>query len=93
MRLGIVLAALTVFGAVALAMPVPARAASSPARAITAPGPDIIHVQSSGSTKIRKECEAKADKQKLRGLSHQAYVEQCMAALSFSTSYGVMQSK
>jgi hypothetical protein len=93
MRFGIVLAALTVFGAAVSSMPVPVLAASSPARAIAAPGPDIIHVQSAGSTKIRKECEAKADKQKLRGLSHQAYVEQCMAALSFNTTYGVMQSK
>lgn len=93
MRFGIALAALIVFGAALSSMPAPARAASSPARAITAPGPDIVHVQSTGSTKVRKECEAKADKQKLRGLSHQAYVEQCMAALSFSTSYGVMQSK
>ena len=92
MRFGIVLAALTVFGTVS-SMPAPVLAASSPARAIVVPGPDIIHVQNAGSTKIRKECEAKADKQKLRGLSHQAYVEQCMAALSFSTSYGVMQSK
>jgi len=92
MRFGIVLAALTVFGAVS-SMPAPVLAASSPARAIAAPGPDIVPIQSAGSTKIRKECEAKADKQKLRGLSHQAYVEQCTAALSFDTRYGVMQSK
>lgn len=93
MRFRIVLVALTVFGAAVSSMPAPARAASSPARAITAPGPDIVHAQTAGSTKVRKECEGKADKQKLRGLSHQAYVEQCMAALSFNTSYGVMQSK
>jgi hypothetical protein len=92
MRFGILLAALAVCGAASLT-PAPVRAASSPARAVTAPGPDIVHVQSSGTTKIRKECEAKADKQKLKGLSHQGYVEQCMAALSFNTTYGVMQSK
>lgn len=62
-------------------------------RAVRAPGPDIVPVQTSGSTKIRKECEAKADKQKLKGVAHQGYVEQCMAVLSFNTSYGVMQSK
>ena len=94
MRFGIFLAALAVCGAASLT-PAPARAAaaSSPARAITAPGPDIVQVQTAGTTKIRKECEAKADKQKLKGLSHQGYVEQCMAALSFNTTYGVMQSK
>ena len=59
--------------------------------ALSAPAP--VHAQTTGTTKIRKECEAKADKQKLRGLSHQAYVEQCTAALSFDTRYGVMQSK
>ena len=89
MRFGIVLAALAVCSAASL-MPALVRAAvvSSPARAVAAPGPDIVHVQSSGSTKIRKECEAKADKQKLKGVTHQGYVEQCMAALSFNTTYG-----
>ena len=58
--------------------------------ALSAP---VAHAQTTGTTKVRKECEAKADKQKLRGLSHQAYVEQCTAALSFDTRYGVMQSK
>ncbi len=92
MRFRIVLAALTIFGTAVSSMPAPVLAAFSPARAIAAPGPEIVYVQS-GSTKVRKECEAKADKQKLRGLSHQAYVEQCMAALSFDNRYGVMQSK
>ncbi|MHB1219541.1 MAG: hypothetical protein ACYC1L_15220 [Alphaproteobacteria bacterium] len=90
MRFGIVLAALAVCGAASLVLPAPARAAvaSSPARGVSAPGPDIVQVQSSGTTKIRKECEAKADKQKLKGVTHQGYVEQCMAALSFNTTYG-----
>lgn len=89
MRFGIVLAALAVCAA-ASSMPAPVRAAvaSSPARAVAAPGPDIVHVQGSGSTKIRKECETKADKQKLKGVTRQGYVEQCMAALSFNTTYG-----
>lgn len=88
MRFGIVLAALAVFGT-ASSMAVPAYATSSPVRGFAAPGPAIVHVQgASGSTKVRKECEAKADKQKLKGLTHQAYVEQCMAALSFNTTYG-----
>lgn len=89
MRFAIVLAALAVFGVASL-MPAPVRAAvgSSPARAVTAPSPDIVRVQSAGTTKVRKECEVKADKQKLKGVTHQGYVEQCMAALSFNSTYG-----
>lgn len=87
MRFVIFLAALAVFGAAA-SMSAPADATASPARAMASPDTDIVRVQSSGTTKVRKECEAKAEKQKLRGLSHQAYVEQCVAALSFNSTYG-----
>ena len=89
MRLGFMFAILAVCGT-AMMTPVAtqAAAASSTVRAITAPGRDIIRVQTAGSTKIRKECEGKANKQNLKGLSHQAYVEKCMAALSFNTTYG-----
>lgn len=57
--------------------------ADAPARSLA-----IVKAQTSGATKIRKECEAKADKQNLKGLSHQAYVDRCIAALSFNTQYG-----
>jgi hypothetical protein len=87
MRFTIALAVSAIYGAAL--MPVQAQAAAaSPARAVTAPEPGVIYVQSTGSTKIRKECEAKADKQKLKGVTHQGYVEQCMNALSFTTEYG-----
>lgn len=87
MRLGIALA--ISLACVAALTPAPVGATVSwPARALATPDPDITRIQGSGSTKIRKECEVKADKQKLRGLSREAYVERCMEALSFNTIYG-----
>lgn len=88
-------AILCIFAVAWLIVPGPANAGVSPSRMITAPGLTVVlaQTQSSGSTKIRKECEVKGEKQGLKGLTLQAYVEQCMSVLSFSTQYGVMNSK
>lgn len=63
----------------------------SPIRTEKAPGLTVVHVQSAGSTKIRKECQDKGKKQGLKGLSLDAYVEKYMKALEFNTKYGGTQ--
>lgn len=78
----VVIAALGQFIVVELAY-----AGASPMRAMTAPGLATVPVQSSGSAKIQKECQAKGAKQGLRGISLDAYVEDCKRALEFSTKY------
>ena len=40
------------------------------------------------SGNIGKECEKKADKQNLKGLTREGYIENCIKTLSFSSDYG-----
>lgn len=65
----------------------PTYAGASPARTMAVPGLATVPVQSSGSVKIQKECQVKGTKQGLRGLSLEAYVEECKRALEFNTKY------
>lgn len=65
----------------------PAYAGASFARTMTVPGLATVPVQSSGSAKIQKECQPKGTKQGLRGVSLEAYVEDCKRALEFNTKY------
>jgi hypothetical protein len=87
MRFAFAVAACVIYAAASL-LSAPAEAAVDVAHGMAAPAPSITRVQSSGAAKIRKECEVKADKLKLKGLSHDAYVDRCIDALSFNTQYG-----
>lgn len=57
-------------------------------RAVVPPEDNVVLVQSTTSGNVAKECEKKADKQKLKGLTREGYIENCVKTLSFTSDYG-----